>query len=73
MDERHHEQAKQLEDLIRGSAEANARATLSGAGQPYCDECDELIDPARRLAIPSAMRCVHCQSIHEHNLKGHAR
>jgi phage/conjugal plasmid C-4 type zinc finger TraR family protein len=73
MDEKHHEQAKQLEDMARADAQANARAALSGSGQPYCDDCGEQIEAARRLAIPSAMRCVHCQSAHEHHLKGHAR
>lgn len=31
----------------------------------YCEECGDEIEEARREAMPSATRCVHCQDILE--------
>ena len=31
-----------------------------------CVDCGEPIDPARMKALPTALRCVRCQSRHEH-------
>ncbi|HUZ00786.1 MAG TPA: TraR/DksA C4-type zinc finger protein [Thermomicrobiaceae bacterium] len=33
-----------------------------------CVDCGEPIDPARMKALPSALRCVRCQSHHEYAL-----
>lgn len=44
---------------------ASARIKLRGAGQKDCDECEQPIPEARRKAVPSAIRCVKCESLFE--------
>ena len=40
-----------------------ARAKLArGESLTHCEECEELIPEARRLAIPGVRCCVQCQS-----------
>ena len=46
-----------------------ASAALSGAGADDCTHCGEPIPEARRAALPSATRCVSCQTRLE---RGHA-
>lgn len=58
MDERHHEQAKQLEDMARDTAQATARAALNGTGQPYCDDCGEQIEA--HAVSPFHRPCAAC-------------
>ena len=31
----------------------------------FCEDCGEEIPEARRLALPDATRCIHCQAKHE--------
>lgn len=38
------------------------RGGLDGPGSAECQTCGELIPAARRAALPSAVRCVDCQS-----------
>jgi len=39
-----------------------ARAQLGrGASLSHCEECEEAIPEARRLAVPGVRRCVRCQ------------
>jgi len=42
-----------------------ARANLSRPGSLDCIDCGYSIPRARRLALPSARRCVQCQSDYE--------
>lgn len=46
-----------------------ARKELTQAGCADCKDCDEPIAQARRLAVPSAQRCTHCQGLHEMRAK----
>ncbi len=39
--------------------------SLRGPGTPECEDCGNDIARERRIAIPSATRCVFCQSMHE--------
>ena len=32
---------------------------------PYCVDCQEAIEPARLKAVPTATRCVFCESEHD--------
>lgn len=55
----------QAAEQTRRSSEAGIariRAQLDGAGSAECDDCGEDIPAARRKAMPSARRCVTCQS-----------
>ncbi|KRG76837.1 hypothetical protein ABB30_09020 [Stenotrophomonas ginsengisoli] len=46
-----------VEDAVK-----RARAQLaSGPGREQCEECDALIPPARRAAVPGVRLCVACQ------------
>lgn len=62
MDERFLEQAGEIEQAERDSALGAIRKTLTRQGQPYCEDCTDPIDPDRRAANPSAIRCIHCQT-----------
>ncbi|WP_157019626.1 TraR/DksA C4-type zinc finger protein [Mesorhizobium xinjiangense] len=43
-----------------------ARSKLAGTGSIECVECGTPIDVARRIALPSASRCVDCARCEEH-------
>ena len=65
-----------VQDQIDASVEdaiKRARDQMpSGESLVQCEECDQLIPEARRLAVPGVRLCVPCQSeIDEHN-KRHA-
>lgn len=44
-------------DAIRGG--------LAKQGNTDCEDCGDPIPDARRRALPSAKRCMHCQELHE--------
>lgn len=70
MDERFHELAVLHEQALRDDAVRRAQQDTNGKGQPYCDDCEELIPEDRRKAHPAAMRCIACQTMFEHLQKG---
>jgi len=49
----------------RDFAIITARAALKAQGAAECVSCEKPIGRARRLAMPSALRCVECQEFHE--------
>jgi RNA polymerase-binding transcription factor DksA len=59
------ELAEQRAEQERDAAVSRSIAALSSAGTPDCVDCREPIDPARKAALPSAERCIHCQSRRE--------
>lgn len=63
--ERSIERAEELERLQRDAAVRRIRNNLVGLGEDFCITCGERIEEARRLALPSAKRCVDCQSAKE--------
>lgn len=46
-----------------------AIAAMEGEGSDRCVDCGSNISPERRVAMPSAKRCVGCQDIHERGPK----
>ena len=52
----------QIQDSINDEI-ARVRRRLAEAGESLaeCEECGELIPPARRLAIPGVRLCLECQ------------
>lgn len=66
--ERNIEAAEAMVSLERDTAIARIRASLEASGEDRCIECDELINPKRRAALPSAERCIGCQTLHEKSL-----
>lgn len=65
MDEKQFEHAEALTEAQRLNALQDAHDACTRAGQSECDDCGDDIPPARRAAFPSAIRCVHCESLHE--------
>jgi len=52
---------EQIDASIADAVE-RARAQLGrGASLSHCEECEEAIPEARRLAVPGVRRCVRCQ------------
>lgn len=60
--ERAIERAQEFEQRQRDAAVARIQTSLTGLGEEICIGCGERIEEARRLALPSAKRCVDCQT-----------
>ena len=69
MDEKYLEQAARLEQHQRDASVRSVQRQLGRKGQPDCAGCGEAIPLQRRTAVPSATRCIVCQSSFE-RLKG---
>ncbi len=41
------------------------QSSLAGGGRADCIDCHDPIEPARRIALPSAIRCAFCQHLTE--------
>lgn len=63
--ERHMEHALAAVDAERDRVVARIRSKMVLKGDEYCQDCGDPIDVARRMALPSATRCVECQDAHE--------
>ncbi|MCD4663146.1 TraR/DksA C4-type zinc finger protein [Agrobacterium sp.] len=48
---------------------AAARLALKGPGTMVCEDCPNDIPRERRIAMPSATRCIACQTRHEKRLR----
>lgn len=61
------DRANQLAAEARDAALARAleAANTAPADDPYCEDCGDLIPACRRERLPSATRCVGCQSVRE--------
>ena len=62
MDEKYLEQAARLEQYLRDANVRSVQQQLGRKGQADCAGCGEAIPAERRQALPSANRCVRCQS-----------
>lgn len=63
--ERHLEAAEAFDAGERDRTVARIRQSLDEAGEVDCVDCGEPIDIARRMALPSARRCITCQEARE--------
>ncbi|MES2946223.1 MAG: TraR/DksA C4-type zinc finger protein [Pseudomonadota bacterium] len=70
MDEKYLEQASDIAESQREATLKDLQAQLTQAGQADCNTCGLVIPKARRQALPSAYRCVSCQSDFEILKKG---
>ncbi len=75
--EQQYELAAKLAEAEREASLETVRRKLQadGPGSPdgACNDCGEEIGPARLEAIPSAVRCIECQVIHEKQQQQRAR
>lgn len=65
MDEKYLEQAARQEQHQRDASVRTVQRALGRKGQPECAGCGEAIPLQRRSAVPSAIRCIQCQSAFE--------
>lgn len=63
--EREIEAAQAVVDKERCDAIARIRGALTGEGEDDCVDCDAPIGAARKTAMPSAERCIGCQTSFE--------
>lgn len=63
--ERAIESSEAFEDEQRERRVAGIRDGLTHSGRHSCLDCGATIPSARRLAMPSATRCIPCQEAHE--------
>lgn len=56
------ERAQAMVALECDMAVAGIRSRMAEPGSALCITCGEPIEPERRAALPSARRCVGCQS-----------
>lgn len=61
-EERHIEAAEAMVAMESASAIARIRDELAGEGEEDCIECAAPIGAARKEALPSAERCIGCQT-----------
>ncbi|MDQ1196522.1 TraR/DksA C4-type zinc finger protein [Agrobacterium sp. SORGH_AS 787] len=61
-------------DLASDRAEQEREASISAVsrslrapGTPECEDCGNDIARERRIALPSATRCIFCQTLFERN------
>lgn len=65
MSERDFDLAAERSEQERDAGIADARIALSQPGSANCHNCGEPISEGRRRAVPSARRCIKCQTILE--------
>ena len=53
---------EQIDASIADAVEYARNQIAKGISRERCEECDEVIPEARRLAVPGVTRCVECQS-----------
>ncbi|MEG9302604.1 DksA/TraR family C4-type zinc finger protein [Psychrobacter celer] len=53
---------EQMDATVNDALERARRAMPKGESAEFCDECDNAIPQARRLAVPGVQHCVGCQS-----------
>lgn len=61
-----HEMALLRAEKERDAGIAAARNSLKLQGLLHCKSCKCEIEPERRAVLPSAIRCIECQSEFEH-------
>ncbi|PVE56314.1 TraR/DksA C4-type zinc finger protein [Rhizobium rhizogenes] len=59
------DQAEQRAEQEREAKIAEASRALLGPGSIQCEDCPNDIPQQRRQALPSATRCIDCQTRHE--------
>ncbi|CUW88137.1 MULTISPECIES: TraR/DksA C4-type zinc finger protein [Agrobacterium] len=59
------EQADMRAEQEREAGIAAASLSLRSVGTSQCEDCPNDIPRERRLALPSATRCIRCQTKHE--------
>jgi phage/conjugal plasmid C-4 type zinc finger TraR family protein len=56
------DRARQFEESVRRKGLAAATLPLKSEGRDFCLDCEGAISEARLNALPSAQRCIDCQT-----------
>lgn len=70
------DQIDRANDLAQQEIEfalAKHRLKPTACSLSYCQDCDEPIPEQRRKTVIGCVRCIDCQTIHEHKLKGYRK
>lgn len=67
------DKAQRLAERFTAAGIARVRQRLDVQGPDECEDCGEMIEPRRRIALPSATRCVECQGAHERDARMRGR
>lgn len=62
LDEFAYEMAEHTTERMRSASIIKAQTALAKTGKERCVDCGKKIDPKRRAALPSAIRCTKCQA-----------
>jgi len=65
LEERSLEAAERFENESRDRRIERIRQANARKGDEYCIACGDPIGVDRRMALPSAVRCIDCQQEHE--------
>lgn len=61
---------EQRDRAIQRARTANSPRANCLKGDEFCSDCGEPIEIGRRMALPSATRCIGCQRAHERDNRG---
>ena len=67
------DRANELAEKERQIALAKHRQNRTALSLTHCEDCDEPIPEARRKYVIGCTRCIDCQSIFEHKMKGYKK
>lgn len=55
----------QIDATVNDAVQRARQQLRQGAGLLRCEECDALIPPARRAAVPGVRMCIECQEAYD--------
>ncbi|MBP5978984.1 MAG: DksA/TraR family C4-type zinc finger protein [Halomonas sp.] len=56
---------EQIERTLDDAVELARSRLPRGESRKHCEECDDVIPEARRIAVPGVQLCVACQNEHD--------
>ncbi len=60
---------EQIDDSVQDAVQLARSLIPTGEGTDRCVDCDEVIPPRRREAIPGVRTCVVCQTRHDAGIR----
>ncbi len=62
----------QIDATVSDAVQRARQQMHQGPGLERCEECEAVIPPARRKAVPGVRLCVNCQQRHDEEARGAA-
>lgn len=60
----------QIDATVAAEVERARKRMAQGVGRERCEDCEDPIPLARRLAVPGVSRCVRCQEAADRDERG---